>query len=237
MTGCSTVQPMARPGPGPSGKDPLSRERILRAALDLVDRDGLDALTMRRLGGELGVEAMTLYHYVPNKEAILDGMFELILGEVDLDPRADRSWRDRVEAVALSFRAALHAHPNAVPVVASRPIRTPAAMAVAERLLGVLVDAGFGPIHALYLMNAVANVVIGAAVTEIGVAASGAGTSLDQQRRAIDDLPAEQFPVTKQVVAHANLEDLIDTDAQFRYALDVFLDGVESRRPRRRTRR
>src|SRR3954470_7539302 len=111
---------MARP--------PLTRDRILRAALTLIDRDGLDALSMRRLGAELGVEGMALYRHVGNKERLLDGVVELLLEDVDVDvePEPAATWTDSWIAIARSYRRLARAHPGAFRLLALSPLDTAA---------------------------------------------------------------------------------------------------------------
>src|SRR5258707_13922848 len=104
---------------------PLTRERILSTALAIVDREGLDAISMRRIGEALGVEAMSIYNHVANKAAILDGIFETILGELPVAKPAS-SWRLGLQARARAFRSGLRDHPNALPLFSPRPAVTPA---------------------------------------------------------------------------------------------------------------
>src|SRR5262245_26008166 len=120
----------------------LSRERILKAALAIVDREGLDAISMRRVGDALGVEAMSLYNHVANKAAILDGIFESILEELPVAPRAS-SWRAILRERARSLRAVLGRHPNALPIVATRVAVTRVSLAYLETILALLRVAGF----------------------------------------------------------------------------------------------
>src|SRR3954454_24006069 len=94
-------------------RDPLTRDRVLRAAVDVVDREGLGALSMRRLGQELGVEAMSLYRYVPSKADLLDGVYGAILADIVVPKKAAAEWRKTARAYARAFRKALVAHPNA----------------------------------------------------------------------------------------------------------------------------
>src|SRR5579871_4325912 len=119
------------------GRVPLSQERVLRAALEIVDRDGLEALSMRRLGAELGVEAMSLYNHVPSKAVLLDGIYEQILEETG-KPRARGTWLDQARHQARALRRALLAHPNAVSLFATRSAATPAALARLEVELAIL---------------------------------------------------------------------------------------------------
>src|SRR5690242_13042855 len=98
----------------PKTRIPLSRDRILRAALDLADRDGFEACTMRRLGAQLGVEAMSLYRYVTNKEDLLSGLVDLVFAEVELEEPGTTEWRAAMRARAHSHRAAMRRHPWAI---------------------------------------------------------------------------------------------------------------------------
>ena len=121
---------------------PLTRRRVLRAALAVVDRDGLDALTMRRLGSALGVEAMSLYRHVDGKEALLDGVVELLTQEIDVPPPGSE-WREALRTILRSYRAVAHAHPHAFPLIALRPLRSAEARARAEAVVQMLLAAGF----------------------------------------------------------------------------------------------
>jgi AcrR family transcriptional regulator len=108
-----------RPAPGPEPREPLSRERVLRAAVLLADEDGIESLTMRKLGLRLGVEAMSLYNHVANKDDLLDGMVDLVVSEIDL-PADTSDWKAAMRARAISARAAFSPHPWASALVDSR---------------------------------------------------------------------------------------------------------------------
>ena len=136
---------------------PLNRRRVLRAALRLVDREGLEALSMRRLGRALGVEAMSLYRHVPNKEAILDGIAELLTEEIEIPPRGTESWQESMRRITRSYRQRAHAHPNAFPLLALRPLRTPRAIARAQAVLEILEDAGFDERSAILAFRTLAS--------------------------------------------------------------------------------
>jgi len=141
-------------------RKPLTRDAVLDAAISLLDRAGLEGLTMRRLGTDLGVEAMSLYNHVPNKAALLDGIHERIL--LSLEPPAHaRSWQAFVRHQALALHRALLAHPNAIPLFATRPASTPAAIERLNRYLEVLLEAGFKAFDALSIIQLVAQLVVG----------------------------------------------------------------------------
>ena len=148
----------------------LTRERIVQAALDIVDREGLRGLSMRRLGAELGVDPMAAYYHVPNKEALLDAIVEAVMAEIDLagdDPSAPPE--ERILIAARAYRDVLLAHASAVPIVLSRGPSTPQAMRPVELLTGILRDAGLPPAQALAGMNAIAATVRGT----VGMVADG----------------------------------------------------------------
>ena len=123
-------------------RTPLNRQRVLDAAVTLADRDGVAALSMRRLAQELGVEAMSLYHHVANKDAILDGIVDVVFAEIEL-PDAEAGWREAMRRRAISVRDALRRHPWATGLMESRPTPGPANLRHHDAVLGVLRGAGF----------------------------------------------------------------------------------------------
>lgn len=174
-------------------EDSLTRERIVRVALALVDNEGLNALSMRRLGAELGVDPMATYYYIPNKEALLDAIVEAVIAEIDFtkdDPSA--APEDRIVCAAWAYGDALLAHPNALPLVFSRDPNTQTAMRPVEFLIGVLRDAGLGPIEAFAGMNAIAASVRGA----VGMAADARHEPPGPEQLAGfgEQFPADDFP-------------------------------------------
>ena len=150
----------------------LTRERVVAAALGIVDREGLDALTMRALGRTLGVDPMAVYHHLPNKAAILDAVAEAVIAEVPADPDAGLPWPEQVAALARGYRAALRRHPNALPAVATRPDVSVAALRLLDVALGVALRAGFAPAAALELVHATSCLVVGHALDESGAGAT-----------------------------------------------------------------
>lgn len=146
---------------------PLTRDAILDAAIAILDRDGMAGLSMRKLGAAVGVEAMSLYNHVPNKEALLDGIHERILLSLD-SPAQTRTWQAFVRHQALALHHALQAHPNAIPLFATRPASTAASMDRLVRYLEVLEAAGFKPVDRLSIVQLVAQLVVGHAMWTTG---------------------------------------------------------------------
>jgi AcrR family transcriptional regulator len=143
---------------------PLTREHIVRTALAIVDRDGVKALSMRRLGADLGVDPMAVYYHIPNKEALLDAIVEAVMSEIDLSVDvADAPPEERIMTAARVYLDVLLAHGNALPIMLSRGPSTPMAVRPVEYLVGVLRDAGLPPAQAIAGMNAIAAAVRGLA--------------------------------------------------------------------------
>lgn len=176
----------------PGRKAGLSREVLVRAALGVVDRDGLDALSMRRLGSELGVDPMAAYRHFPNKESLLDGVVEAVVSEIDLATDPATPWSDQVRRLAGAYRAALLRHPAVAPLVASRPASTPGALRLAERSLALMEDAGVPRHEAILAVNALGVLVSGMALLE----SASAHPTEDARRQlgALASLPPDEFP-------------------------------------------
>jgi TetR/AcrR family transcriptional regulator, tetracycline repressor protein len=200
---------------------PLSRRRILEAAVRFVDREGLEALSMRKLGSELGVEAMSLYNHVPNKGALLDGMVEVLLGELEV-PSEDEGWERRVREAYRAFRRLAHEHPNVFPLLINRPADTMDGVWLVEEFLRTLRKAGFDPETSLYAFRALSSYTSGYAMAEIrGFAMEPAGARLGTVTLSPDDFP--------------NIHELdaplrgVDHDAEFEFGLDLILAGLKER--------
>jgi len=199
---------------------PLSRRRILEAAVRFVDREGLEALSMRKLGSELGVEAMSLYNHVPNKGALLDGMVEVLLGELEVPPE-DEGWERRVREAYRAFRRLAHEHPNVFPLLITRPPDTMDGVSLVEEFLKTLRGAGFEPETALYAFRTLSSYASGYAMAEIrGFAMEPAGTRLGAVALSEDD-----FPHIHEL--DASLRE-VDHDAEFEFGLDLILTGLKN---------
>jgi len=149
----------------------LTREEILSAALSIVDTEGLDALSMRRLARDLGVEAMTLYHHFPNKEAILDGVGELVIADMALAEPLPEDWMELLVEMCVAFRRALGSHPNAIPILMSRPLNPPSGAAVTPA--SVLTSAGFDPDQMVEMYQALMALTFGHAIVSNVTPAAG----------------------------------------------------------------
>jgi AcrR family transcriptional regulator len=122
---------------------PLTRERIVQAALEMIDRDGVDGLSMRKLGAALGVEGMALYRHVASKERVLDGVAEVLLAELELPDAGSASWLEACHALARSYRQIAHRHRGAFRLLALSPLTTARRFERAQAPLAILRAAGF----------------------------------------------------------------------------------------------
>ncbi|MGB4778067.1 TetR/AcrR family transcriptional regulator [Microbacterium sp.] len=217
-----------------AGKRPtrpaLSREFILRTALALVDRDGLDALTMRRLGAELRVDPMAVYRYVPGKGELLDGIAEILwrdgLGIEELaDAAPDADWRELLARAMSGFRDELSRHPRAVPIVATHPLVTTEQYEFLERGLELLEPHGFepGPLT-VALLDVLASFTIGHVLAEVAEPAGGAGGEFDPAELAAH---AERFPRVVRLLGTVDAA-AFDGGWQFGLGLRAILNGWHS---------
>jgi AcrR family transcriptional regulator len=202
-----------------------SREAIARAALDVVDRDGLDALSMRRLAAELGMGTMTLYGYFRTKEELLEAVVHEATGWHELPPR-EGAWDDRLRVIARKMRAGLARHRSLIEVRLRRPIMGPRAYAGTEAGIAALVEAGLDRAEAARAFRVVFLYVFGF------VAFSDPEREVTDERRrasaaAAAELPPDEFPLLSGM--GAEMAETLGGDAQFEYGLDVVLDGIAAR--------
>ncbi len=194
----------------------LSPARIRAAALALVDVDGLEALSMRRLATELGVRAASLYGHVPAKDDLLNDIANEIIARVDVGGFAD-GWRSGLAAWARSYRAVLAEHPNMVPFVARGPARRDASLRMADAVHGALVGAGWPPREATMIGAAVKYIVIGAATSSFA-----AGFSDDAQ------LYVERYPHLNQAHLLRRHAEEVDNDS-FELTLEALLTTLDAK--------
>lgn len=206
--------------------DGLDRERIVRTAIAMVDRGGLEDLSMRRLADELGTGTATLYRHLPSREVILVEALDLILGEVgDALPASRRGWRGEIETVAGALRATLLRHPALTPLFASsRALNGPNALAGRERILAILRRAGLDAATTVAAYLALIHYVVGFAFTEAGDRTRVGDPAPDELRRFYAGLDRGTLPSTVHLAAR--LADR-DADREFAFGLRLMLDGLE----------
>jgi AcrR family transcriptional regulator len=217
-------------------RTPLSRERILEAAIRLADESGIQALTMRKLARELGVEAMSLYNHVPNKGALVDAMADAVMAEIELPETGD--WRAAVKQCAISAHEVLLRHPWAPPQVmaptAEPSVATPR-LHYMEWLMRRLREAGFSPELTYSAYHALDGHILGFTMWQLGHAASAVAVLGDREvaewvGEFLRKLPAEDFPHFAEHV-HQHLAAAPGEGArEYEFALELILDGLEQRR-------
>ncbi|MGW0432211.1 TetR/AcrR family transcriptional regulator [Micromonospora sp. NPDC003197] len=229
-------------------RTPLSRDRILHAAVALADAAGIESLSMRNLAQELGVVPMALYKHVANKDELLDGMIDVVVGEIDpLVPHVD--WKYVVRERILSARQMLRRHPWAPLAIESRNMATPAVLAYLDSMVGTLRAGGFSADLAHHVMHAMGSRILGFSqeLFDVSRRAGRSGTIQPEPPEGLPPEAAARFPHLAEIATAAPHDDAsvvgqgCDDQFEFEFALDLLLDGIErlqqqgwtsSRRPR-----
>lgn len=213
----------------------LSRERVLRTAVELADRGGLESLSMRKLADELGVAAMSLYYYVPGKDELITGMVDLVFAEIEL-PAREHDWRLAMRRRAISTREALNRHRWAVGLMEGRDMPGPASIRAHDAVLGYLREAGFSIELTIQAYSVLDAYIYGFALQEKHLpfedaegAASVAKEQASQFEAQAQEL-AETYPYLAEVVAGHVANVGYDAGPAFEYGLDLILDALDERR-------
>ncbi len=219
----STTSAARDPGSGGEPRIPLTRERVLGAAIDLADASGIEALTMRRLAQALGVEAMTLYHYVDRKDDLRDRIVDIVVSEIELPP-AGTHWKVAVRTTAVSAHAVLMRHKWAAGQMLSVRVR-PARLRYMNSILGSLREGGFSPAMTHHAYHALDSHILGFTLWVVGIGAASedlpglAGSFLES-------LPVNEYPwLAEHIEQH--LGPRPDEISEFEFGLDLILDGLE----------
>ncbi|WP_427129169.1 TetR/AcrR family transcriptional regulator [Pseudarthrobacter sp. S9] len=220
----------------PARRTPLSRDRVLVAAVALADEVGIESLSMRRLAQELGVVPMALYKHVANKEELLDGMVDALVREID-PPARDADWKNTVRLRVLSARRALLRHPWARQVLESRTNRTPAVLEYMDSFIGMFLAGGFSVDLTHHVMHALGSRMWGFTQELFDDSASqnaeGPAALPPEAQAAMFQEMAERYPnIFKVATVSAHDDDSVvgqgcDDQFEFEFALDLLLDGFE----------
>jgi AcrR family transcriptional regulator len=216
--------------PATGTRAPLTRERILRTAVALADREGLEALTMRKLADELGAGAMSLYYHVPNKDRLVDGMIDVVFGEIEV-PSTGVDWKTALRRRARSTREALNRHRWAVGLMEGRSAGAANAR-LHDAVLGCLREAGFSIEMTIQAYSVQDAYIYGFALQEKALPfedAEGSAAVAEQQGWDAEALAAE-FPYLAEVVAGHVAKVGYDFTQAFEYGLELILEGLERRR-------
>jgi AcrR family transcriptional regulator len=220
------------------GLTELSEERVLRTAVTLADRHGIEWLSMRKLADELGVSAMSPYYYVPNKERLIDGMVDIVFSEIE-PPSLEVDWKTAMRRRAISTREALNRHRWAVGHMEGRTDHGPANLRLHDAVLGCLRAAGFSlemTVHAYSVQDAY---IYGFLLQETDMSSETPddfAAEAQRQMGAYEDILAD-YPHLVEVVGGYVAKSGYDYNAEFLFGLDLILEGLdrlrETRKPRR----
>ena len=215
--------------PGTADRAPLTKERLLRSAVAIADRRGVDGLSMRVLAAELGAGAMSLYHYVANKDELLDGMVDLVFDEITL-PTADDDWTSALRQRALAARDALARHPWAIVLMESRTQPGPANLQHREAVLSVLRHAGFSVAAATHANWFLDSYVYGFALQVATLPFDTKEELADMTEQVfLPQIPADRFPYLREAAAELVAAGY-DPATEFEVGLDLVLEALEGLR-------
>ncbi len=209
---------------------PISRDQVLRAALAIIDLEGVESLSMRRLGRALGRDPMAVYRYADTKTALLDGVVELVLGDLTVDS-TDDDWQSQLREVARRFRAIAVAHPHVVPLLVTRPLATPLALRPhgtlrpLEATLALLVRSGFSDVEALHVYRLFFGFLHGHVLDELQELVDKPEETDDLLRLGLHRLPIKEFPILRGL---APALASYDGAAELERGLDILLSGLQA---------
>jgi AcrR family transcriptional regulator len=210
--------------PSPDPRLPLSKERVLRAAIDLADQGGIASLSMRKLAQKLGVEAMSLYHYVASKDDILDGIVDLVISESPVPPNEDH-WKAAIREIANSAHEVLVRHPWACSLMWTTSI-SPARLRYMESILGTLRESGFSADLTHHAYHALDSHITGFTLWQVNIPFKSEEIA-ELGATFLRELPTDVYPY----VAEHTEQHLIPPDpeekSEFEFGLDLILDGLE----------
>ena len=204
----------------------LTREKVTAAAVEMIDRDGPEIFSLRRLAAELGIEAMSLYNHVPSKDALLDDVAEWLLGEVDFSGADAGTWQQRLRAHAAAFRAAALRHPKAFQLVLTRPTQSPAALKNIRCALASVAELDLAPRELVHVVRAFAAFIVGTIMRELGTVATVVGRDPEQGRRRLSEITASGDPLLVSVAPHLAVAD---HEAEYHYGIELLIAGLAAR--------
>ena len=204
----------------------LTRERVLRAAISLADRDGIESLSMRKLGQKLGVEAMSLYNHVRNKEDMLDGMVDVVFSKIDL-PASGVDWRTGMRKRALSARQVLLRHPWAIGLMESRSTPGPATLRHHDSVLGSLRRAGFSIETAAHAYSVLDGYIYGFTLTELTLPFRDSKGVAKVAGNILQGVRADEIPYLAEMAVEYTMKPGYNYGDEFEFGLDLILDGIK----------
>lgn len=206
-------------------RDTLNRERVLRAAMELADESGIDALTMRELGRRLGIEAASLYNHVGSKDDLLDGMTDLAAAEIDV-PVSAADWKTAMRRRAISARDVFARHPWASTLMDSREYTGPAQLAYTDRVLGTLLGGGFTPRAAANAFLVLDTYIYGFQRQQSSLALPEGVDASDVAEEILTSVSPDAYPSLMRIAGDFATNPY-DESTVFDFGLDLILDGLE----------
>ena len=206
---------------------PLTRERVLHAAVALADASGSESLSMRKLGEAVGVEAMSLYNHVANKDDLLDGMIDVVFDEIDLS-FCGEDWKTAMRQRAVSARRVLSRHGWAIGFMESRSSPGPATLRHHDAVLGCLRDAGFSIELAAHAFSVLDSYIYGFALQERSLPFHTPEETAELAQDILAGVPADTYPHLAELTTQHVLRPGYDYSNEFEFGLDLILDGLES---------
>jgi AcrR family transcriptional regulator len=215
---------------------PLTRERVLRTAVARADQGGLEALTMRKLGQELGVEAMALYHHFANKNDLIDGMVDLVFSEIEL-PESGPDWRSAMRRRAIAVRDALLRHRWAIGLMESRRTPGPANLRHHDAVIGNLRAGGFDIRAVAHAYSLLDSYIYGFALTKMNLPFETSETIGDVAEAMLQPFPVDEYPNLIEFLTEHVMKPGYDYADEFDHGLEAILEGLERMRDVRATER
>jgi AcrR family transcriptional regulator len=210
------------------GREPLSRDRVLRAAVRVADAGGLTGLTIRSLAQELGVKPMSVYYYVANKDEILDGIVDIVFSEIEL-PTIGGDWRGEMRRRASSARRVLRRHPWAIGLLESRTSPGPATLRHHDAVLGTLRAAGFSRELTAHAYALIDSYTYGFALQEAGLPFEGPETVGEVAEPIMERFATGDYPHMVEMASEYYFKPGYDFGDEFEFGLLLILDGLERR--------
>ncbi len=205
---------------------PLTRERVLHAAIDLADQSGIASLSMRKLAQMLGVEAMSLYNHVAKKDDILNGMVDLVFSQISL-PARGQDWKAAMRQRAISARAVLTRHPWAIGLMESRSRPGPATLRHHDAVIGSLREAGFSIALTAHAFSLIDSYIYGFALQQTSLPFQTPAEAAGMAELFLRQFPAEAYPHLAELTLQHVLRPGYDYTLEFEFGLDLILDGLE----------
>jgi AcrR family transcriptional regulator len=219
------IQPTSNAEP----RSRLSRDRVLRTAIAHADAGGFEALSMRKLAEELDVAPMALYRHVANKDDLVDGMVDIVFGEVDL-PKAGVNWKTAMRQRALSLRDVLARHRWAIGLMESRVHPGPANLRHHDAVLGSLRTGGFDIVMAAHAYSLLDGYIYGFALTKMNLPFDGPESVGEVSQGMLEPYPLNEYPNLMEILTEHVMKPGYDYGDEFEYGLDLILDGLERAR-------